>query len=474
MILPRGTRYATARDPARPTFGPAVAMTGAALGWAFMPWQDYVGAVAGEIDPATGELAHPLVVLTVQRQAGKTVLVGSNSMHRCLTTTDRECWYTAQKRADARKNFMRLVRRLRRSPLGPPFAKIRESNGSEEISFPTGSSYGLFAPSDEALHGTANALVNVDEAWAFDTVQGAALLQAIMPTFSTVDGQLWILSAAGGPSSTWLRELVDAGRLATPPGAGPPPVGSMAYFEFGIPDDVDPTDIDAVMSHHPAAGHTLRRPALVSAAGVMDPGEFARAFGNRWASTAAPTAIPDLVWRMAAEAGIALPDTGGLALAFEVGQDGRDAAIVAGWRGSDGIARVELADYRDGTAWLVGRLLELVERYDPVAVRYDRMGPAVAVGDEAVRAGVDAQPVTVDEVTGACAGLLAGLAARTVRYRPHPALAAAAAAASTRPVGDRWVWARRQSGASVAALVAATLAVWAYDHAEPDAPFTIG
>jgi hypothetical protein len=450
-------------------------MTGAALGWQFMPWQHYVAAVAGEVNPLTGEYAHPLIVLSVQRQAGKTVLVGSNSVHRCLTTFDRECWYTAQTRLDARKNFMKLTRRVRRSPLRPPFAKIRESNGSEELMFPTtGSSYGLFAPTDEALHGTANALVNVDEAWAFDSVQGAALLQAIMPTFSTVDGQLWIFSAAGDASSTWLRELVDAGRLAAPPGAGPPPAGSMAYFEFGIPDDVDAIDIDAVMAHHPATGFTLRRDALMAATALMRPDEIGRAFGNRWASTAAPSAIPDLVWRMAADPGVPLPDPGRLALALEVGQDGRDAAIVAAWRDADGIARFELAEHREGIVWVVPRLVELVQRYDPVAVVYDRMGPAVAVGDEAVRAGVDAQPVTVDELTAACAGMLAGLAARTIRYRPHPALNAAATAASTRPVGDRWVWARRTSSASIAAIVAATVAVWAYDHAEPVRPFTIG
>jgi hypothetical protein len=450
-------------------------MTGAALGWRFMPWQNYVSAVAGEIDPATGEYAHPIVVLTVQRQAGKTVLVGSTNVHRCLTTFDRECWYTAQTRADARKNFMKLMRRVRRSPLRSPFAKIRESNGSEELMFPaTGSSYGLFAPTDEALHGTANALVNVDEAWAFNSVEGAALLQAIMPTFSTVDGQLWIFSAAGDASSTWLRELVDAGRLAAPLGAGPPPAGSMAYFEFGIPDDLDATDVDAVMAHHPATGHTLRREALVAAAALMSHDEFSRAFGNRWATTAAPAAIPDLVWRMAADPGVPLPDPGGLAFALEVGQDGRDAAIVAGWRDGDGIARLELAEHREGTTWLVPRLVELVQAHDPVAVRYDRMGPAVAVGDEAARAGVDVTPVSVDELTAACAGMLAGLAARTIRYRPHPALNAAAAAASTRPVGDRWVWARRTSSASIAAIVAATVAVWAYDHAEPVRPFTIG
>lgn len=459
--------------PGRPTFGPAVAKVGAALGWRFMPWQHRVAAVTGEINPTTGEYVHPVVVITVQRQAGKTVLVGANSIHRCLTSLDRECWYTAQTRTDARKNFMKLIRRVRRSPLAPPFAKIRESNGSEAIEFTaTGSSYGLFAPTDEALHGTANALVNVDEAWAFDTIEGAALLQAIMPTFSTVDGQLWIFSAAGDASSTWLRELVDAGRLAAAAPGDPTP-GSMAYFEFGIPEHVDPADIDAVMAHHPANGFTLRRDALVAAASLMGPDEFARAFGNRWAETSAPSAIPDLVWRMAAESGVELPAPGVLALALDVGKDGADAAIVACWRDASGIARLELVDHREGTSWVTPRLVELVELHDPVAVRYDRMGPAVAVGDEAYRAGVDIEPMTTDEITGACAGMLAGLAARTIRYRPHPALSAAAAAASTRPVGDRWVWARR-AGASIASLVAGTVAVWAVDHAERYAPFGVG
>jgi hypothetical protein len=429
-----------------------------------MPAQQLIADVAGEVDPVTGELAHPMVVLSMQRQAGKTALVGSNSLHRCLSGVDRECWYTAQRRTDARRNFMKLIKKLRRSPLAPPFAKIRESNGSESISFPTGSSYGLFAPTDEALHGSANALVNVDEGWTFDELRGAALLQAILPTFTTVDGQLWIFSAAGDVSSTWFRGLVDAGRLVAESGS----TTGMAYFEFGIPDDVDPRDLDAVIAHHPANGYTLRRSALASALNSgMSIDEFARAFGNRWAVTAGPAAIPALIWARSPDSSTPLPDPGGLALALEVGQDGRDAAIVAGWRDMFGRAHVELSEFREGTSWLVPRLVELVELYNPRAILYDRMGPAVAVGDAALLAGIPVEAVTVDALCGACAAMLTGLADETVKVRPHPALDAAVTGASTRPIGDRWVWARRTSSSSIAALVAATLAVWAYDHAPP-------
>jgi len=70
-----------------------------------MPWQDDTIDVAREIDPATGELAHPVVVITVQRQAGKTVLSGSNATHVCLTEPDMTCWYTAGHWQGARQPF---------------------------------------------------------------------------------------------------------------------------------------------------------------------------------------------------------------------------------------------------------------------------------------------------------------------------------------------------------------------------------
>lgn len=435
-----------------------------------MPWQRVVLDAALEVDASSGEWAYPIVVLTVQRQAGKTVLVGSNAVHRCLSGVDRECWYTAQKRSDARQNFMRLAKRVRRSPvLAPPFCKIRESNGSESLGFPTGSSYGLFAPTDEALHGSANALVCIDEAWTFDEVRGDELQQAIMPTFTTVDGQLWIFSAAGNVNSTWLNSMMDTGRLAVESGA----TSGLGYFEFGIPDDVDPTDLAAVESHHPAAGFTLRPGALAAAAAAMKPDQFARAYGNRRTGVVGGGAIPGLIWALAADATTPPPPAGTLALAFDVGRDGADAAIIAAWRDNAGIAHVEVADIRPGTTWLVPRLAELVERHEPRAIRYDRLGPAVAAGDEALRAGLDVEPITFDDLTAACTAMLSGLAAKTVRHRPHPGLDAAVAAAARRDVGDRWVWGRRTATGSIAPLVAATVSVWAFDHSPPHTPFRV-
>lgn len=439
--------------------------TGRALGWPFMPWQRGAADVACEIDPITGEWFYDTVILLIQRQAGKTILTGSTGAHRCLTGPDLKCWFTAQRREDARDSWMDLVKKVRRSPLRPPTTKIRESNGQETITFPTGSDYRVFAPSEDALHGKANAMVTVDEAWSFDDVRGDELMQAIVPTFTTIPGQLWVISAAGHAGSTWLAGMRDAGRAVVEAGR----TDGICYIEYGIGDDVDPMDLAAVAAAHPGNGYTLRPQALITASRLLKPGEFARAYGNRWTG-AAERVIPALLWQRCEDEITPLPGPGGLALGFEVGPDGSDAAIVAGWRDEAGRPHVELLDVREGSGWLIPRLKELAASLRPRLVVYDRFGPAVAAGDAAARAKLAVRGTTTDEYTTACTAVYDAIINGDLRVRPHPALDAAAAAAAKRMVGERWAWGRRASVGSIAALVAATLAVWAFDHAPPPAP----
>lgn len=439
----------------------------AALGWPPMPWQRQVADVALEIEPSTGEWAYGTVVIVVPRQAGKTTLIHSASTHRAITGEDRGVWYTAQTRQDARDNWLQAVKRLRRSPL-KSLIKVRESNGSEGVTFPTGSEYRVFAPGEDALHGKATHMVTVDEGWAFDDTRGDELLQAIIPTFTTVPGQLWIPSAAGTGRSTWLQGLVDTGRMMVEAGR----TDTVAFFYWGIADDIDPTDLGAVALAHPGYGYTLRPAGLIQAASTMKPGEFARAYGSRWTG-AGERVIPALLWLSAAAPSVPLPAR--FAIAFDVALDDHDAAVAIAWRDPDtGRAHVELADVRDGASWAVGRLAQLVDDHDPAALAFDHFGPAIAHGAALARAGVEATGLTTDQYVTACATFLSELVAGTLTYTPHPALDAAVEAATRRPVGDRWAWGRRTSTSTIAPLVAATIAVWAFDNAPPaPAPFVV-
>lgn len=373
---------------------------------------------------------------------------------------DRGCWYTAQSRQDARDTWLDVAKRVERSPLAGG-VKMRYGNGSETVDLFNGSSFRVFAPAEDALHGKANRLVVIDEAWTVTEALGDALEQAILPTFNTVAGQLVIVSAAGDSTSTWFRRWCDAGRDAALAGR----TAGIAYLEYGIPDDADPANLDTIMAHHPATGHTLRRAAVVDAAERMSPAAFARAYGNRWAVTLSRV-ITAAVWA-GSQTEETLPVGVDLTFGADVAADRSAASIVACAGGV-----LELVERRDGVAWLAGRLRQLSDRHHPTATALDAYGPAATTVDELTRGDRLASlivPNTRDYATG-CADLVDALATRRRRHRPDHRLDAAVAAAATRTLGDMWVWARRTSAGQIDPLIAATLASWAADHATPPAP----
>lgn len=435
-----------------------------------MPWQRLVADTALEVLPS-GEWAYPVVLVTVQRQAGKTSLLSPVAAHRCLTVPRAKAWYTAQSRTLGREKFVHdYMPTLAGSPLAPRL-KFRHSNGSEEIAFPGGSRWQLFAPVADALHGTSNHLVAIDEAWAFDWARGNELEAAILPTFAAVDGQLWIVSTAGTAASTWLKSLVDKGREA----AGAAEAEGLAYFEWAIADDADPADLDAVEAAHPAHGITLRRRALEAAQRTMDPGEFARAFGNRWTS-AAERVVSEAAYRAACLGSVPeQPEAGAVVLAVDAHPDAHDAAIVVAWPDESRAAVVaEVVDARPGTDWVPARLAELCEKWRPAWVVYDRKGPArhlVAEAAESIE--FPSHGTSAEEYADACGSFLKDLGDR-LRLVDSPELAEAAASAAKRRLGESWAWGRRASGGSISPVVGATLGYWGARHApEPPVPFAI-
>lgn len=440
-----------------------------------MPWQRQVADVALEVDPATGLYVYSTVIVTVQRQAGKTALVLVVSSHRCLTKRNARVWYTAQTGKDAGE----WMREEAGPVLGesPVFVedehyRTRMSQGSESVLWlPTRSTFRVFAPLRDGLHGKQSDLVFVDEAWAHDERRGDELKQAIRPTQATRAGaQVWPMSAAGDADSAYLASSVELGRAGVLAGR----TDGVAYFEWGIPEDVDPSDIPAVAEHHPAVGFTIGVEALYAAWDDLGekPGEFARAYGNRWTLTA-ERIIPADSWE-ACRVPVdewEPPEPGQVALAFEVAIDRRDATILAAWRDAGGLPYVDVLDHRAGTGWLAGRFRELVEKWRPVGLGYNGVGPGVDVADDLQRAGLELlQPVNTREYVAACTGLLADVVGERLRHPGHPALDTSAESAAKREVGEAWVWGAKASAGSISALAGATVARWTFDHAPEPAP----
>jgi hypothetical protein len=448
-------RFGTARRPDLTTSGDLVARLSRAFGRPFMPWQRQASDLLNERLPG-GRRAHPFTVVTVPRQAGKTTWLLGEAVERCLMSPGARVWYTAQNGQYAREKWRELVDELRRP--GSPLAgrlRVKLAGGGESCTFPNGSVFRPFAPTRDALHGQQSDLVILDEAWTLASPgRGDELMQAIGPTQATRPGaQVVVVSTAGALStSTFLKPLVDRGRTGDP---------SMAYLEWSIGDDVDPFDLDRVAAVHPAVGWTIDRAFLDREAGVLVdmPGEFARAYGNRWTKTL-ERAVDPAVW-IAAATPHKLPP-GRVVLAADVALDQTRGAILAC---NGGV--LEVVESRPGTDWIAARMRELIAAHRPAAVVVDRTGPSSTLADDLDAAGVDLFPLTSAVYAAACARFLDDVTHKRVQYRIHPALDAAVEAAAVRPLGEGWAWARRTAAAPICELVAATLASWADRHRPP-------
>jgi hypothetical protein len=461
LIVPK---FSTPRDYTVPTLGTLDAKFATVwLRAPLMPWQRYVSDLGGQLGP-DGLPQFGTVIVTLPRQAGKSHLDMAQTGQRCFTVPQFRSWYTAQTGADARDQFLKFADDVvADSPLDKVVRTLR-GNGHEVMKFPNGSTLRPHPPSEKALHGKQSDRNSIDEAWAFSEAHGALLLSAIGPTQLTRPaGQTWIWSAGGTANSTWLAQLVARGREGDP---------SICFVEWGIPDDLDVADIEAVAAYHPAYGHTLTLDALRKLADTLnDPAAFARAAGNRWTEVIGG-AINAQVW--AAVCGPHVPElteqnTGRVAYGAARAVDGSMVAIaVAAEVGSQIVC--EVLDilptaYRAAEhvlAWADGGRVGLAPAgaSASLAADFERLGAR------------NVQLFTPRDVAGAVADVIDGLKVSAHLYRPHPALTAAVTVAGLRTVsGGGKVWALTTQGASTAPLEAVTYAIRALARPRGETPF---
>jgi len=458
--------------------GRAVGRAAQATGTPLMPWQQLVADVGGEVDDS-GLYRYPLVVVTVQRQAGKTRLDLAQSVQRCLQGPRRKVWHTAQTGQEARKKWGELVDDVLTSPLkSAVLGKPKRSAGSEALTFVNGSKLAPHPPTRDGLHGEQSDTNNVDEAWAFDDLQGDDLFQAIVPTQATRAGaQTWVWSTAGDRSSTWFRKLVERGRAGEP---------DLAFFEWGIPDDADPMDLEVIARHHPAHGFTQTldsfRRAQVQLADK--PGEFARAYGNRWTG-GGERVIREAVW-LGAQTELVLPE-GRPAYGAATNEDGSMSAVVAAVLDAAGRPWLEVIAHRPGRSWAAPFIKELQDRGQGIAIK--RWGSSAPVADQLERDGVDLLPMISNDYAAGCQDFydrlhdrvpedadvsVLGTPAAQLVHRRHDGLDAAVDVAGRQKLKDGgWVWSPTKSTGDISTLEAGTLAAWAAlrNPVELPAPF---
>lgn len=469
-------RWATPRDPSRASFGPVVGRLCRRLtGQDLHPWQQHVLDVALEVLP-DGGWAYEEISVTVPRQSGKTFLVAPVVGHRMGRAADRQAWITAQNGDKAVRRWAAASRVLAKSM---PGVRQLVSTAHERTVWPNGSQFLPFTPKEAAVDGETPDLIWIDEQWAFDGADQAAMESSFGPAvFMNPWGQVWKTSTAGTQLSAWLNADRLRGRAAVEAGRN----RGLAIFEWGIPDDEDPADmddgvlVDLILAHHPLTGHhpKITREALLGeldGADATKRASFIRGLGNLTMETRGDGLVPDPVWtRTAARALVPTGVRFGLGVAVD--ELGRESSIVAGYRDPDtGIGVVELVESGSGSGWVAQRVKNITGREDVGITAVHYSGPGRAAGDAMLRLGVPVLKVWSPDVSAATTRFLEDLDRERQQHDGHrgPEMTCAMRAASTTRLkaGPMIVPSGHEP---VTAVQAAVLAMWAADHLPEEAP----
>lgn len=485
-------RYATARTPERETFGPQVRAIAKLLGLSRLPHQEYVWDVALEVqseaagDPNPGAWAYDTVSITQPRRSGKTTTLQPVTMHRAELIRRAYLVMTAQSGKAATKRWMDLANVIEDSYMGDRVKK-RISVGHEQLRWhATQSVFEPFAPSDDANHGDEPDLILATEIWKWSAEQGAALEQAIRPTFLTNNAQFWRESTAGTDESAYYNGVRRLGRKAVEEGR----TLGHAYFEWSVPEKVDGVSVedlddeqlvDLIVAHHPRSDLDMRRFLAEELERAQLPeGEgrvlgFLRPYGNYVVENVGKQALIPPASMSASLTLDHIPTDAAVpvGLAFDLDPDGLQGAVAAAWRDEDGRALVEVVRVGVGTRWVPGFVAGVFER-QLNEIRHVTVNDTAVTRDAAdalAAAGVPMHPVGTKDYAAAWdrfKGEITLVDEQTKRptplvlHRGTPEVIEAVNNGGTRIVGGVRVPAA--SGTPVAVLNAAFLALWSFDH----------
>jgi hypothetical protein len=249
--------------------------------------------------------------------------------------------------------------------------------------------------------------------------------------------------------------------------------GAMAWFEWSVPVDKDGVSEETA---NDTGMWRMANPALETgrltveqiarerdaldgptfAVERLGAGDWLKGDGNRGV-------IPQDRWAACEDATSSPLDP--IVLAFDTAVDRRSGTAIAvcGLR-EDGLAHVEIVDICLDIAYAPQRIAELVGKHKPSYVIADPKGPTAALMPALDRLGVRVRETTAPEHAQAAAMFLDAVTAQALRYRPTvwaEQLDLAVRVATKRPLGDGgFAWSRKDSTASIAPLVAVTLALW--------------
>jgi hypothetical protein len=461
------------------TAPPAVASSGqeacelaAMAGLVLDPWQQMVLQHAlGERED--GKWSAFEVGLVVSRQNGKGAVLEARMLAGLYLLKERLIIFSSHLFDTSLEAFRRLLFLVENTPeLDSRVRRVSRSHGEEGIELKGGQRVRFRTRTKGGGRGfTADCLI-LDEAMFLPE----ATVGALLPTLSArPNPQVWYTGSSVDQfihdDGVVLARVRQRGHVGDP---------SLAYFEWSLPhmapghvslDEL--SDRESWRQANPGFGLRISPEHIANEARSMDHRTFVveRLGVGDWPDpdSGVRSVIQIETWMALTDPVSAMKDP--VVLAFDVAPDRSMATVAAAGVRDDGLAHVEVIDYRRGTGWVVGRIEELVGKHAPSMVVCDGSGPAASLMLELERLGIEITPVTGKEHSMACGLLFDAVEQGKLRHLGSNELASAVRGAVKRPLGDAWAWSRRTSSVDISPLVAVTLAHWAHVTSPEEIPF---
>lgn len=452
-------RFATLRNLDNPTHGTREAAVARALNRPYLPWQQYVADVLGEVDPKTGKPIYRDGIITVPRQQGKTTIILVKKTYRAFGYGGPQyIRFTAQTKLDAIDKLREHQKILLASKTFRRRFTFRDTNGQEGIHWHNGSLEEVKAPTAKAGHGSSLDLMIISE--AFSQIDNRLEESGRPAMLARPMAQMLVESTAGNATSIYFNELVrmNRERLAAEPFAP----SRTAYFDWSAPDDADPADPEVWKACMPALGHTI---LLDDVRHEYDNATSIRSFKRSFLNIADRGEAEQQIIDPATWGDLVDPTTsiaGQVFFALDITPDRSWSSVGIAGLNREGYEHVGLIKHDRGTHWVVPYVVEKMRSQRATTLYVQAGKQAAMLREDFERAGIDVVPFSKIDTAAACAGIYDAIIEDRIRMRPGQLALDIALAGTVWSRGDDRVFDRAKSTTVIAPLYAITLARWGW------------
>jgi hypothetical protein len=326
------------------------------------------------------------VSVWVPRQNGKGGIIEALELFWLFVEGSELIVHTAHQNRTATKAYKRMERLISLTPdLRAQVRQFRMSNGEHQIELRDGRLLQYSTRSDTATRGFSTPRLILDEAQELTSDQNAA----IMPTLSAMPNyQAWFFGTPPDDPRAWVYGLKEDGEAGEP---------RIAHFDWGADLDLeDPDDLEkayrleTAYATNPALGGRITEETVIDEqkpSGLGD--KYPRERLGVWLPRArgGSGVISEDLWNGQKAPEVERPTD--VILTVVVNHRRTHTAIVAVGAREDGGLLGSIVDYRPGTAWVVGRIVQLKEDWNPLLIVAQDKGPTGSLFEEFKRAGIE-------------------------------------------------------------------------------------